>query len=246
MDSVASHCVCNQLPMCGLHSKIISIYESGCCVVLLMADGRWWHITRKKGRKGREKTQDKGEKAVKVFNSGQEQINQSKLFSKKKKKKCKGKIYHRKPLLPHHTFYLWRFFFFFLTYKHCFLTHPWTRSLGRSDASQVLEFQHLARRPCVIGCFEYGGRGILEKQHLSVSQAGLGGKGLPEFPHMIQIRGCHKGASGTLGNIVCLCLVKVPWVLVLILVLSCTYMFLYLSEHMVELTSFLKGVWGTL
>ena len=71
--------------MCGLHSKIISIYESGCCVVLMMADGRWWHMTRKKGRKGREKTQDKGEKAVKVFNSGQEQINQSKLFSKKKK-----------------------------------------------------------------------------------------------------------------------------------------------------------------
>ena len=118
--------------MCGLHSKIISIYKSGCCVVLLMADAQWSHMTRKEGRKGREKTQDKGKKKLSKSSivAENKSIKQKNSFQKKKKK-CKGKIYHRKPLLPHHTVYLGSFFFFFfLTYKHFFLTHQWTRRQG--------------------------------------------------------------------------------------------------------------------
>ena len=100
-----------------------------CCT----PDG-WSHMMRKEGRKGREKTQDKGKKKLSKSSivAENKSINQKNSFQKKKK--CKGKIYHRKPLLPHHTVYLGSFFFFCLTYKHFFLTHQWTRRQGRIRA----------------------------------------------------------------------------------------------------------------
>lgn len=129
---MTSHCICNQWPMCGLHPKIISIYESGWCACswwLMVSDYIW---LGKREEKGEKRHRIKGKKLSKSsIVAKNKSVNQKKKKIVSKFKKCKRKIYHRK-LLLHHTFYLWSFNF--LTYKHFFLTHQWTRRQGRIPA----------------------------------------------------------------------------------------------------------------
>lgn len=206
--------------MCGLHLKLFP--SGGWCAY------SWWlmvsdYIWLERGKKGREKTQDIREKTVQVFHSSK--TNQS--IKKKKKivskfKKCKRKIYHRK-LLLHHTFYLWSFNF--LTYKHFFLTHQWTRRQGRIPA-KFWSFNISQEDRVWLDAASLG-------KNISVYLRLVSEKALTWIStHDIDKRGPQRDFWST-GNIVCLCLVSVPWVLVLILVLSCTCMFLYLSERMV-------------